>query len=200
MGYGAGQNYNTMALRNGGTFSVTGTWACGREGSYNNLTVNGSGSAFSATSKLFLGVLAGAEANTVTFENSGLVKLENENFNLEVLADADNKVQFAQGYLAIAGNQIEFSWVPRLYQDYPVELWSGTEWVDAADAGNRAAYGWSETFYSDDEAGEAAALADTGYSGLKGYTVWTGGEAIPEPATLGLLCLGGLLALGRRYR
>ncbi len=52
-----------------------------------------------------------------------------------------------------------------------IKLWDGTNWIKPTTLAQAEALGWSKTYYATDE----LALAATGYDGLAGYTVFTGG-------------------------
>ncbi len=72
---------------------------------------------------------------------------------------------FGGGFLAWKGDQA------RLDYDKDIKLWDGTAWVRPTTLAQAEALGWSKTLHTTDE----AALAATGYDGLAGYTVFTGG-------------------------
>lgn len=198
LGYGTGGDNNSMTIVNGGLYQTSGTQgiAVGRGGINNDLTVSGLGSRLehNSTGNFTVGELASSTANnnTLTIEDSGLVKLAATNtFNLNqnVGVGNYNYLQLNGGFLAWNGDRTTFNAF-----NNNVKLWDGSDYV-VLTALNAAELNWSATYYTSEQG--ALAEAATGYAGLANYTVFTGG-VIPEPTSLAFLGLGGLLMSRRR--
>lgn len=132
--------------------------------------------------------------NTLTIEDGALVKVGEaigETISFSTLGGTNNFLRLDGGYIALFGDQTNY--IDSLITAGRIQLWDGLAWVTAtaADVGI--------TYYTNDTGGEAAALADTGYSGLKNYTVATP-QAVPEPSTAALLLLGTSALFLRRQR
>lgn len=203
LGYQDGAAYNTMTISNGSVVTVGASnshTTIGRYGDHNNLTVTGAGSKFVQEAGNFIVTFDGTNSrgdnNTLTIASDALVQIVGTgNGNLSVATtSAGNYVQFKEGFLAWNGNHT--SGLNPLTQ---VQLWNGSAYVTPTTLTQAVELGWSSTFYSADGDGEAAALAATGYAGLGGYTVFTGG-VVPEPASLGFLSLVLGEAMLRRTR
>lgn len=193
VGYASNNVNNAVSIRNGGVFRSKGTGgnglSIGRYGSYADVTVSDLGSVLAITGNLRLGetTTLGAHHNTLTLQDGGIAQLTNATATITLStmpAHGGTYIRFAAGFLAWNGNHT--SGLNVLTQ---VQLWDGTAFVVPADAPAAAALGWSVTLYTADAAGEAAALAATGYSGLGGFTVFTGGDAMnpPPPSTTVLI-------------
>ncbi len=155
-------------------------------------TVTGLGSQWIVSDNLTVG-RQGSD-NTLIIANEGLVKVGNssgETIAFSTMSGANNNsLRLADGYIALFGNQTTY--IGELIGDGSIQLWNGSAWVTATAEDVDIAY------YATDAEGEAA----TGYSGLGGYTVATGGvQAVPEPGTSALLALGlGALLFRRRMK
>jgi hypothetical protein len=120
----------------------------------------------------------GGYSNRIVVADEGLIQSRlNANWVNYPRANEDVCfIGFAGGYFAQIGTQCQLDW------NKYIRLWNGSGWVEPATLAEAEALGWSKIFYSDDPAGEAEALAATGYSGLAGYEVYTGGmEMYPDP-------------------
>lgn len=184
LGYTSNNVNNAISIRNGGVFRSKGTGAnglsIGRYGSSCAVTVSDPGSLLAISGNLRLGetTTLGAHHNTLTIQDGALTLLTNTTSTITVSgmpALGGTYIRFADGFLAWNGNHT--SGLNVLTQ---VQLWDGAAFVSPANAGAATALRWRVTLYSADAAGEAAALAATGYSGLAGYTVFTGGKSIAD--------------------
>lgn len=178
-----------LIIMEGGRVAVAGgTSAIGYDAGSGSVTVTGEGSTWEAGSSLSIGVYFSSTNNTLTIEDSALVKAGNLSFG----NGGNNHLRLDGGYIALFGDKT--TTVGNFITAGRIQLWDGSAWTTAT------AEDVVLTYYANDAGGEAAALAATGYSGLGGYTVATV-QAVPEPSTATLLLLGaGALAFRLRRR
>jgi len=194
-----------------GTLSATNALTVGAAASGATLSVSGSGSVASASGLIGSGASTGAALgsgnsvtvsddtavwvltdnltvgdygsnNTLTIENEGLVKVGDtlgETISFSLHGSTGNALRLDGGYLALFGDQTSYV-TDTLLTAGRIQYWDGAAW-ETATAGDL-----SIQFYTPDATGESEALADTGRSGLGGYTVVT---SVPEPG------IGALLAV-----
>lgn len=146
-------------------------------GGTGSVTVTGEGSTWINSGNLTVGYFG--SDNTATIAEGGLIKVGDEigeSITISAFGGTGNFLRFNGGYLALFGDQTAY--VAGLIGDGYIQLWDGSEWVEANLTDIAA------TFYTDDLTGEGEAFAATGYSGLGGYTVVT---AVPEPAICALI-------------
>ena len=182
IGYNANNVRNYILVRNGGTLEIEDLSAAriviGRQGSTNDITLVGRDSR----------LLMGASANnlsipetpstghecTLTLIDAALARIDKNNstaISVGTSGVGGNRVRFAAGFLAWNGDQRA-----SLNVLTQVSLWNGTAYVTPGSSEEATALKWSARYYTVEE--EAAALLATGYSGLGGYTVFTGGKSI----------------------
>lgn len=134
-----------------------------------------------------------SSGNTLTITDQALVQTIGLSFNGG--GSEDNFIHLRDGYFALMGERILS--LENLITAGHIQLWDGAEWTSAPLSL------FEITYYADTGAGEAAALTDTGYSGLRNYTVVTA-SAVPEPGTWALIGLAagyfGVRCLRRRVR
>lgn len=168
VGYTVGNDYNRVVVRDGGTFTVSNRVECSRGGSFNEMLVTGTGSALhhvNTSNGFALGNVGATSNNVLTITDGGLVKLYGASTTVGANASQGKFVRLAKGFLAYHMNDDD----SLLYSN--ALLWNGSDWEVAPSV-------WRGTYYANDATGEAAAFAATGYSGLAGYTVFTGGKSI----------------------
>lgn len=163
LSYGAGASHNWVVVDDA-TWNATGYIYIGYAGlGTNQVTVQNGGKIDCATT-LFLGKGACA-GNLLTIEKA-LCKVAG------FTPLAGNYVQINQGFLAWSGDHTAFD------PNGQVMLRNNTRY-ELLDGTNNETLNWSATYYATDAEG----LAATGYDGLGGYTVFTGGTDL-SPATL----------------
>jgi hypothetical protein len=172
-----GASNNAVIVRNGsqliasrlyiGYDSVTYPGAFG-----NSVTVTGTGSVVRVNGYFQVGYGTGLTNNTLTVMNGALARQDNSNSDIQVGSGAGNYIRLAAGFVARVGNKTA------MLTDAMIQVWSGREWV----AGVKGT-SWTATYY----ANENDALAATGYSGLGGYTIYTGGKPVTPGGTVVLL-------------
>jgi hypothetical protein len=192
IGYISGATGNSMSISNGGQVTHATRVGLGRGGANNNsVTITGAGSIWSltdpttsaTTSVLRLGENAGSAGtgNTITMASGGALKITNPN-PIFISYTSGNYFQFDGGFLAWNGDQTTTT---KIANDN-VQIWSGSAWVAGVLGSN-----YTATYYADESAASAA-----GFSGYGNYTVFT--NVVPEPTTLALLGLGGMMISRRR--
>jgi hypothetical protein len=97
----------------------------------------------------------------VSTEDDALIRIATGGLNY--YTDQTSFIGLASGFFA-AKDDMD----PTIY----FKLWDGTSWVQPATLAAAEALGWSKTTYATD----VEALVATGYDGLGGYTIYTGGE------------------------
>jgi len=186
-----GQSGKGNLLINGGLVSTSGALLGRNPDGQGSIKVTGQGSAWINQDILWVGNQG--SNNTLTIENEALVKVGDaigETISFSIDGGTNNYLRLDGGYIALFGNQI--TEINDMIVEGFIQLWDGSAWVTATLADVEI------TEYTNDAAGEAAALEATGYSGLGGYTVATA-QAVPEPTTTVLIALGlGAFALCRR--
>jgi len=176
VGYGVSHDYCTIVVRNGGLLAASATGRLGiRGGNYCDYRVEGEGSvmeiAYTGGGAISLGELSTCHHNTLTVADGGVAKLTHTSGTLTISVDANqggSGVRFAAGVFALAGNRTTHVTYDKAW------LWDGNSWEQAPND-------WTGTYYADETAAAAA-----GFSGLGGYTVFTGGKSLTggEKATL----------------
>jgi len=167
---------NYVSVRNGGYFYMPTTQRAEINASSTNLWFEVRD--FQSVVDVHYMNFLGGYSNKVVLADQGLIKARfNANWVNYPRANSDVCFYgFAGGYFAWYGTLGQFDW------NKYIRLWDGNDWVLPASLEDAQELGWSEIFYTDDPAGEAAALAATGYEGLAGYTVYTGGKPMyPDP-------------------
>jgi len=146
----------SLSIKNGSTFycgnrvSVGG----GREAL---VEVNGFGSKLETSGQFRYS----GTNSLVSTENDALIRIPSA--SITYYTDPTSFFGLAGGFLACKDNMDSTIYF---------KLWNGTSWVQPASLAAAEALGWSKTTYATDE----EALAETGYDGLGGYTIYTGGE------------------------
>lgn len=181
--YFTGTTGNSLVVQNAGRWHSSRFYIGSDSSQGNTVLVTGSNSTLAATSALFVGSDAAANSNnTLTVDNGALVKFTygslHSSYCLRIGTAVDNYIRLAGGY--VAAKPFSTTYVP----ESRILVWNGSSWepgdekFGADTTGNytRKAYGAGD---------EALALAETGYAGLAGYTVLSGGMAIipPPPKT-----------------
>ncbi len=167
---------NYVSIRNGGRFNMPAEDRAEINASSTNLwmEVRDFGSVLNWRYMRFLG----GYSNRIVMADEGLIQSRYDANWVNYPSDNADVCfyGFAGGYFAQKGTQCRLDW------NAYIRLWDGNDWVEPSTLAEAEGLGWSKTYYSDDAAGEAAALAATGYSGLAGYEVYTGGEPMyPTP-------------------
>lgn len=192
IGDNTGYGYHNLTVKNGGKVTlVSGRLAVGaRVGSTNNsLVVTGMNSV--VTTHQFNVGYNSAVNGTADIMDKSLLKITDERDTMVSMVGTTNFLRLGGGFVAwitdkTASTSITDAKV-KVTQD------GGLTWVDGTRDVAGAGY-WTSTYYATD----AEALAATGYEGLGGYTIITGG--VPEPTTMALLAIGGIGVLVRRRR
>ena len=187
---------NALVIENGGSVSNASSWigsgnsVFAANGNNNVVTVSGTGSNWTNSGNLVVGKYG--SGNTLTIEDGALVKVGGTLSFSELGSSQQNFLRLDGGYIALFGEQAAY--VGTLITAGHIQLWNGSTWVTATGGDLNIVQ------YQDSPAGEAAAEAATGYSGLGGYTVVTP-QVVPEPGTAALIALGlGALLFRRRPR
>lgn len=131
----------------------------------------------------------GSSGNTLTITDQALV--QSIGINISLNDTQDNFIRLKDGYFALFGSRTAH--LQSLITEGHIQLWNGAEWTSAP------LWMFEITEYADSNAGEAAALADTGYSGLRYHTVVTT-SAVPEPTTWALMGLAASYFCYRHIR
>jgi|GEM_PF-3437736 len=182
---------NSLHILDGASFTGGSTMIGTHTGYGNNsIHVSGAGSLYHSIGTINLGA-SDSTGNTLLIGNGGLVVADGYFSScLVVGSGTGNVVELAEGFLALKGDKSGD--IATLLSAEQILVWDGSAYVT----------GGSLTVSYCDEAGEAATALgsySTYYSDLLatldgGYTIVTGGMAVPEPSTYALL--GGLGALG----
>jgi T5SS/PEP-CTERM-associated repeat protein len=148
-------------------------------GSENSALITGAGSRLDVGNVIYVGNKG--SSNTLAIADSALVKLDGYDIRFDWVAPATNNyLRLQAGYFAWAGSRAGSIASKEGY----IQLWddAAAEYKTLSDLTpeERTALNYSVTYYADDASAEVA----TGYSGLGGYTVVTGGilPAVEPPA------------------
>lgn len=188
--FGDDGNHNGAIVRNGAVLTTPSTaqLSLGAGASHNWVVVDDA--TWNATGYIYLGY-AGLGTNQVTVQNGGKIDCASTLFlgrnacagNLLTIEKAlckvagftpqpGNYVQINSGFFAWSGDHTAFD------PNGLVMLWNGRNY-ELLDGTNNEALNWSATYYATDLEGQRY----TGYDGLGGTTVFTGGPEI-RPTTV----------------
>jgi len=171
----------TLNITNGGAVSNTLGYIGHENNTTGEVTVDGAGSTWKNTSSLYVGYSGGG---TLSITNGGLVSVVGV-LTIDIDLDGDGVVNMASGgmlalYGEADGSLVEFQGL--IDGTDAIRYWddSISDWADISGATRESDY--TLVYMADGD--------------LAGYTMLT----VPEPATVTILALGGLLALRRRKR
>jgi hypothetical protein len=182
IGYNVNNICNSLVVKNGASCLLAGSGriVIGRYGASNDVSVIGRPSilhAESTSSGLSIpenGATGYGHHDTLTIVDEALVQIDNASttaVSVKTTGEGGNYVRLAKGFLAWYGNR-----TANLSVTTQVALWDGSQYVTPADANEADALKWNATYYTSEQ--ETEAYNATGYSGLAGYTVFTGGQSI----------------------
>jgi autotransporter family porin len=170
-----------LNITNGGAVSSSGTAYLGRQsGSTGTVSVDGAGSTWANSGSLFVG---NTGTGTLAISNGGLVSVGGS-LTIDTNSGGSSFVDMSLGgqlaLLGSANNRTDF--LTLVGGGGEIRYWDGEAWSNITGAGGS----------------DYSVVAMTG-GDLDGYSVLTV-TAVPEPATMSLLALGGLALLRRRKK
>jgi len=169
--------YSTLEASDQATITLATALTIGDDatGNNNSATFSDRDTTASVGSVIYIG-LAGS-TNTLTIANEALVKLDGYDIRIDHNGGTNNFLQMQDGYFAWTGSKVS----SLTAKESKFKLWNKTteefEIVTDLSAAEKEALNYSIVYYATDE--EAKAV--TGYDGLGGYTIITGGDNTTPP-------------------
>jgi hypothetical protein len=168
---------NTAIISGASSVSVTNAFIIGdiATADNNNTTVTDNDSILYVTSVIYIGLKG--SSNTLTVANESLVKLDGYDIRIDHTDSTNNFLRMQGGCVAWVGNRI----TNLTNKESKFKLWNKAteefEIVTSLNAAEKTALNYTLAYYTTDE--EAKAV--TGYDGLGGYTIITGGDNTTPP-------------------